>query len=196
MAVKKVFVVLLFLLTTVPASAQEDSLGTRLPLHATFQFSKRWSATGWFISNIRTELPDNRSFFGGVGYKRGAWTLESMIWRQWSSAGNNVAADFRLTGQLSDRLSLYAEVAPFFTKRMFYEFIIVEYRTVGKLRLGGETENIHRAGRDSIGAGPRVSYPLFKRGGTSLVAAFAYQFRSNEPNVARLYLALHIAKKR
>lgn len=72
--------------------------------------------------------------------------------------------DFRFDRQFG-QWHLYAEGAPFLTKKAFYEFVIVERRVWKGFAFGGETENLHQAGLDAVFLGPRVSRKLGKFAG-------------------------------
>lgn len=104
--------------------------------------------------------------------------------------------DVRFQKQFRNRFTLYLEPAPFLSRRAFYNFTILEVRTKGKLALGFESENVHQPGRDSIGAGPRVSYAFPGWKGFTSVVAVAYQFRRQEKDALRLYLMLNRRFKR
>ena len=182
------FVAVLFGSGTV-AYAQDAQ--SRLIFHPTVTLNEHWFLTGWAIGNVQKHGSDNLNLFAGVGYKNPKWWLESMVQRHWNGTGNQVLLNFRFQVQASKRGTLYIEGAPFLTKRAFYDFVTFDYRILRKLNLGAETENVHRGGRDSLGVGPRISYPIASVGKTRLAAAFSYQFRREERDVARLYLIVH-----
>lgn len=168
-----------------------QDLQSRLIVHPTADISKKWFLTGWSIGNLRAKTPSNVNLFGGLGYRGKTWWLEGMIQRQWSRKGSNVMFDVRFQKQFGSRFSLYVEPASFLNQRAFCNFTIVEYRAFGKLRLGGETENVHRAGTDSLALGPRISYSPGTLAGFSVVASVAYRVQRPEPEALRLYLAFH-----
>ncbi len=174
-----------------PSACFAQDLQSRLIVHPTADISEKWFLAGWGIGNLRVKTPSNANFFGGVGYRGSDWWIEGMIQRQWSRKGNSVLFDVRFQKQFGNRVSLYVEPAPFLNRRAFYNFTIVEYRAFGKLRLGGETENIHRAGADSLAFGPRVSYSLGTLAGFSVVASITYRMQRPEPDALRVYLAFH-----
>lgn len=175
-----------------PALILAQDLQTRLVFHPTVDLYGNWFAAGWGIGNFRTQTPNNVNLFGGIGYRGKNWWLEGMVQRQWSKPGDNLLLDFRFQKQFINRVSLYAEGAPFLNRRAFYEFVIVETPVWGKLRVGGETENVHRAGaKYSLAVGPRASYPLGNIGGFNVVASVAYRAQHPEPSALRFYLSFN-----
>jgi hypothetical protein len=125
--------------------------------------------------------------FAGVGIRGKSWWLENMLQRQFSPSGNSWILDERFQKQFGKRYSLFAEASPFLTKKAFYDFVSAEYSFV-KLGLGAETENVHKSGKDSLGAGPRLSYALLSAKQVKIVSAASYQFRRDEPKVLRFYV--------
>lgn len=186
-------VVILAVVFEAIALAQDDSVGVRAIVHPTVDLNEHWFVASWGIGNVRTVIPNNVNVFAGIGYRKPVWSLESMVQRQWSKAGNNVMLNFRFnTTKLSERSNLYVEVMPFLTKRIFYDFVVFEYHAIEKFRIGVETENAHKSGHDSLGFGPRVSRPIVTVGKANISAAFAYQLRPREPNVTRIYIVTNI----
>ncbi|MDP4001402.1 MAG: hypothetical protein Q8P83_04145 [bacterium] len=199
----KIFnLVALFVFMDVPLQAQDiQSIQPqiRLIIHPTVPLQNQdqeqyWFATSWLIGNAKSGAPENLNLFLGIRYKHPSWWLESMVQHQWSpSPGHNSwHLDFRLFKQFSERIGLYAETAPALGKKILYDFIFLEARAIGPLAFGVETENVHKPGPDSLGAGPLLSYPLATFGNHKLVSVLSYQFRRGESNVARLYMIMHL----
>jgi hypothetical protein len=184
------FLVLAFLSVGTHAFAQDPQ--ARLILHPTLTVSEHWFLTTWVIRNARTKAPSNVNLFTGIGYedRDAGWWLEGMVQRQWNGSGNAWMLDARFQKQFR-RVSLYVEPSLFLSEPAFYEFVIVEWRLGRGVGVGGETENVHRAGRDSVGVGPRVSFPLGTLGGAKLAGVAAYRIHPRERDVLRLYLSLH-----
>ncbi len=178
-------------LVALPGFSQEQTPQTRLVFHTVADLNSNWFVTNWTIGNVRAKAPDNINIFPGVGYRGKTWWTEAMVQRQWSPAGNSWAIDFRYNVSLSDRLSLYAESAPLLTHHGEYEFLILDVRAWRKLAVGVETENVHMAGRDSLGAGPRVSAPVATFGKYSLALGGVYQIRHTAADIPRLYVVLN-----
>lgn len=186
----------IFVCVVAMSQAMAQSIQFRSIVHPTVDITPRIFWANWAIGNARTKSPDNLNYFGGLGYRGSTWWVEGMVQRQWSRAGNNFMLDVRFQKQFGNRLTLYLEGAPFLTRRAFYDFTVVEYRTFGKVRLGGEKENIHRPGADSLAFGPRVSYPLGTLYGFSVVASVAWRIQHPKPDAIRAYLAFHRRFKR
>jgi len=172
--------------------AQDHSYQMKPVFHPTVDLSKHWFATGWVIANVKSGQPDNLNLFGGVGYRKSAWALEMLFQKQFSPQGNSSALDFRFTKTMAKKWSLFTEVAPSLSRPQVYDVAIVERQLTKRCSVGGETENTHRPGRDSVGGGPAASCVLANVGSSKLVTRASYQFRPNEPNVFRWYLILHV----
>lgn len=175
-----------FVPSTWPADKQ-----TRLIFHPTLDLSKHWFGTSWTIGNAKLDSANNLNQFVGIGYRRDKWWVEGMVQKQWSTSGNQLLLDFRFQTQVAKKWSVYIEVAPFLNRRAFYDFVIVERQIWRKLNVGGETENVHRPLRDSIGGGPRVSYPIGSVGKFKFTLALSYQMRPNEKDALRLYVVVN-----
>lgn len=194
---KILWIVVLFL---APGWAQD--LQTRLIIHPTADLGRGFYVSGWSITNLKTQTPNNANLFGGLGYRTKTWWLEGMFQRQWRpQGGRDWMLDFRFQKQFAGRrsASLYAEAAPFLTRRAFYEFVIVEARIFPverprwwqRWRIGGETENVHRAeARDLLAAGGRLTYPFGTIGGWTLSFSLAYRLQSPEPDAIRFYFVV------
>ena len=105
---------------------------------------------------------------------------------------NNLLLDFRFQKQFANRSTLYIEQSPFLNKHALYNFFIFEHPLWYKFNIGGETENILKAGKNSLGAGPRISRPLGTIGKTKVVMALSYRMRPQEPDELRLYLVFNV----
>lgn len=174
-----------------PVSAQETTdFQNRTILHAQKDMSKSWFLAGWAIGNGQYYGTSNINLFGGIGYRNNNWWLESMIQRQWSETGRKLLWDNRFQWQ-NNKESLYLEAAPFLDRKAFYNMAIFERRAWRRFNIGAETENVHKPGKDSLGAGPRISMPLGSVGKLKVGAAIAYQLRHNERNALRLYLVFN-----
>lgn len=191
---KKLLIVLLFLNTRVEA---QESAQARVIGHARYflgSASKQSGTflTGWSITNVMSDIPDNSNVFLGIGYAGKKWSIENMIQKQWNGAGNAFLLDWRFTAKPSPRINLYLEGAPRLDKKTFYEFVTIDVRVKGPFNVGFETENIHRVGKDTLGFGPRVSAPLpFKILGAKPSLVVSHQFRTLGPNVTRVYTILN-----
>ncbi|MBI4087481.1 MAG: hypothetical protein HY434_01480 [Candidatus Liptonbacteria bacterium] len=161
----------------------------RTILHEQADVAQNWFLAGWVIGNAQVYGTDNINLFGGIGYRSDnkKWWLESMVQRQWSAKGEKILLDNRFQYQ-SGRTSLYVEAAPFLDRRAMYDMVIVEEGVWRKVNIGAETENVHKGGLDSLGAGPRVSLPLGILGKFKVATAAAYQFRRSEQNAFRVYV--------
>lgn len=185
---------MIFAALTLRSISFGQDLQNRSILKITSDLNQKWYGVAWGIGNARQIAPNNINLFAGVGYKHKSWWLESMAWRQWNNSGNLLALDFRFQKQWKkDRL--YIEAAPFISRRGFYHFVIYEHRTWRKFNLGGETENILRPGRDSWGAGPRVSYPIGTIGRAKATLTLSYRTRLHEEDELRLYLIFNISAR-
>lgn len=191
---RNVFFTICLSLFALPSSAQGSDPQTRLVLHATADLNQNWFITNWVIGNVKADTPNNVNLFPGVGYRAKNWWLEAMTQRQWSKPGNQWMLDFRYSFNRG-RLAFYAESTPLLTKRGEYEFVYADVRVWKRLSVGFETENVHKPGKDSLGAGPRLSLPVASFGNYKLSLAGVYQFR-NEANVPRLYVVLNRRFKR
>jgi hypothetical protein len=191
-----ILLVLCFGISALPSFAQEVSVQNRTVLHTTFDVTDDWFVTNWAIGNIKADSPNNINIFPGVGYRHNNWWFEAMVQRQWSQPGNSWALDFRYAIAASPRVFVYVESAPLLSIAGEYEFVFVDVRTWKRLSLGAETENVHKAGRDSLGAGPRLSFPVADIGNYSLALGATYQFRHSEADVPRLYVVLNRRYKR
>ena len=186
----KVLFITLTLLCNLPTFGQD--MQNRTILKLTAPLSKDLYAVGWIIGNARLKAPNNINIFCGIGYKKQNWWFESMILRQWSHVGNNLLLDFRFQKQFANRSTLYIEQSPFLNKHALYNFFIFEHPLWYKFNIGGETENILKAGKNSLGAGPRISRPLGTIGKTKVVMALSYRMRPQEPDELRLYLVFNV----
>lgn len=178
----------LFLLCLISGVVLAQDLQTRIVVRPAVHVTKNWYVTTWIIGNARLHATNNLNIFPGIGYKGKNWWVEVMAQRQWSPAGNSWMLDFRWQRQLNSKNSLYLEFSPFITKRAYYHFVIYERKIWKKLNVGVETENIQRTGLDSIGAGPRISYPLVTFGKVKLTTTLAYRFHRREQDILRLYV--------
>ncbi len=167
---------------------QAQDLQNRSTLHLTADINDRWYVVVWPIANIRARSPSNFNLFAGAGRRGKNWYLEAMLQKQWNGKGGLWTLDFRYRRQATSRLSVYAEPDIFLSRRAFYEFVIVEYRTWWKLNMGGETENAHQPGKDVLAVGPRISRPLGRFWGTDFVLGAAYRTASPGHNEIRIYL--------
>ncbi len=165
----------------------------KVATHATVSLNSHVSLAGWVIEFPKNDAPDSLNLIGGVGLKGKSWSLENMLWRQLSAAGNQWGLDFRFNRPLKNGF-LYMEVAPYLTKQAVYHDITVERRVIGRLSLGGEMENTYQAGKDSLGGGPRMSFLLAKTAHYRLVTSYGYQWRRRAPDWSRLYLILHVTR--
>ena len=189
-AVKKSTLLVVLTLTIVATTKAQD-LQNRTIFHSTVDIKENWFLTGWAIGEARLESPNNFYLLGGVGYRKSKWWLEGMVCRQWSGAGNQLLLDFRFQEKIGNRTTLYVEAAPFLNKHALYDFTILEYRTWHNINVGAETENIHKPGLDSLGAGPRISYPIGSIGKVKVTVALSYQVRRQERDAFRFYIILN-----
>lgn len=180
---------LLLILCPLSINAQTDYQAREL-FHPTLDISKHWFATGWVIGNV-PNATESWSWRGGLGYRREKWALEMMYKQQFKGQQHiSSALDFRFTRPLPGKLALFAEVTPALNRKSVYDMVTLERKMCAFCSFGGETENTHRAGRDSLGAGPSMS--LWKQiGNTKVVLRAAYQIRPEEKNVFRIYLIFH-----
>ena len=158
---------------------------------------------GWVIGNGRFDGTHNVNLLAGIGYRQETtfdnWWLESMIQRQWSEKGSALLWDNRFQYGMDDVAFLYVEVAPFLDHKnrgAVYDMVVFERMLWRKFNLRLETENVHKAGRDSLGAGPGVSWPCGSLGPVKVSGALAYQFRRQESDALRFYLILNHRVKR
>ncbi|MBX4195416.1 hypothetical protein KW796_00460 [Candidatus Parcubacteria bacterium] len=175
-----------------PLSSQQSDPDqmSRLIIHPTMKLDQHWFAASWLIGNVRRAgPPGNMNIFGGLGYRRGGSSLETMIWRQWGRK-NNWLLDVRNSFSLG-RTSFFTEVSPFLSQRALYHMSVVEAVVSGPLALGAETENTFRPAKNSIGYGPRVSWTLVKNANSRLILTTAYQYHPQERDLARMYLISH-----
>ncbi len=180
------FLALLFGIGSLQAQGTDSQV--RFLIHPTIQMNQHWFIAVWQIDNLKAKATNNANLFSGLGYRGRTLWIEGMIWRQWSSASNQWVIDVRFQKKFRDRITLYIEPSPFLSKRAFYELVVLETRAWWKLNFGLETENTHRAGPDSFGLGPRISFPILAKPHFKLALAAVYQFRlGGEPNVIRLY---------
>lgn len=144
---------------------------------------------GWSITNVMSGIPNNSNVLLGFGYAGKSWAIENMIQRQWSSSGNALLLDWRFTAQPTKRISIYVEGAPRIDNRiLFYDFVTVDVQVLGPFNIGIETENVHRyVGKDTLGLGPRVVFPLPSFGFFKPTVIASRQLRTLGPNVTRLY---------
>ena len=163
-----------------------QDLQTRIVARPAVDISKDWYLTTWVIGNARLQTTNNVNIFPGVGYRKERWWIEALVQRQWSRAGNQWMLDFRFQTRIGERSTLYIEPSPLLTRKGFYEFVIYERRMWKRLNVGVETENIHRPGLDTIGVGPRVSYPIATFGKVKLTTALAYRMHRRERDLVRL----------
>lgn len=174
-------------------SSWGQDLQTRIIFHPTAKLRQDWYLTCWSITNLRQQSPSNTNLFAGLGYRGKTWWLEGMWQQQWNRDRRDQLLDFRFQKNITNRATLYAEPAIFLTKTTFYDFVILEYRAWRKLSLGMETENVHKAGPDSWGAGPRLSHPITAWKDIKVALALSYQVRARreEKDALRLYLILN-----
>lgn len=64
------------------------------------------------------------------------------------------------------------------------------------INLRFETENVHKSGRDSLGAGFGPSKRLGSLGPVKVSGALVYQFRRQESDALRFYLVFNHREKR
>lgn len=165
-----------------------QDLQTRIVARPAVDITKNLYVTTWIIGNARLNTTNNINIFPGVGYRTKNWWFEGLVQRQWSRAGNQWMLDFRFQTKIGEQSTLYIELSPFITRKGFYEFVIYERRMWKRLNVGVETENIHRPGLDTIGGGPRVSYPIATFGKVKLTTALAYRMHRRERDLVRLYV--------
>ncbi|MBI4050666.1 MAG: hypothetical protein HY396_01680 [Candidatus Doudnabacteria bacterium] len=182
------FIVKAIILLALPYLLDAQDLQNRSTLHLIADITDRWYVALWPIANIRAQSPSNFNIFAGAGRRGKNWYLEAMAQKQWNGKGGLWTLDFRYRRQVTGRLSVYAEPDVFLSRRAFYEFIIVEYRSWRKFNLGGETENVHQLGKDVLAAGPRISRPLGRLWGTDFALGLAYRTASPGHNEIRIYL--------
>lgn len=188
----KILIVFFTLIVVTPLSAAyAQNIQMRPVLHVTNDVTKNWYSAHWAIGNWMSKSPENINVFHGAGYRTKTAWVETLLQQQVKAGKDDWFVDIRSRMQ-KGRLSLYAEGAPFLTRRAFYNLISVDHtfrvKEGGKtLGIGFETENIHRGGKDSIGAGPRLTMPIGAIKGWSIDVAVAYHIRPHEHNVLRLY---------
>lgn len=172
-------------------SQEVSDYQNRIILHEQADMNNNLFFAGWVIDNGQVYGTSNINLFGGLGYRGRTWWFESMIQRQWSAKDKKILLDNRFQGQLSKKSSLYVEVAPFLDRKSVYDMVIFEQNVWHKLNVGAETENVHKPGQDSLGAGPRVSAFLAELGSYKLAIALAYQLRRQETNALRFYVVFN-----
>lgn len=173
---------------SIPCFAQDvPKIQGKLVTHATVPTTPRWYPTGWSITNIRQEATDNINFMGGVGRKLENGWVELMLQKQYSVHSNQWFLDLRLMRQLNSRMSLFLEVSPFLGRQALYNFVRVDYR-LGPINLVSESENIHVAGKDSIGLGPGIGMPARKLvWRIKFAPVVVWQMRPNDADFLRFY---------
>ena len=126
-----------------------------------------------------------------------------MIQRQWSESANGwrraLLWDNRFQYSIDDIVSLYIEAAPFLDRKnrgAVYDMVVFERMLWRKLILRVETENVHKAGRDSLGVGPGVGWAFGSLGPVKVGGALVYQFRRSESDALRFYLVFNRRVKR
>lgn len=197
----KAALVFLSVLLASPLFAQETSTQARLMFHPQIDAENGWYATGWAIGNTRTKLSDNFNVLSGLGRwldADGKSWIEVLGWQQFSSGRTDVLASVRLRVELGRGISMYAEASPYLSKKAFYDqaFLEAETKISPRLRVGLETENLHQAGKDKLGFGPRATLVLAKGKTINLTVSLSYQFRrSPEPNVIRAWVLLGFNNK-
>ncbi len=185
----KATLLILALLFGSPLLAQDHVVQLRTPVHITKKLGENWFLAGWMIGNVRQAQPDNINLFGGLGYKRNNWWLETLVQRQWSTKGHQWQLNFRFNRDFGKRANLYLELYPVSSRRSFSEVVIFDYRLSDRWKIGVETENLHKRGRDSYGGGSRLSFRLVNRGPVTLWVTGTYHFRNQgEPRFFRTYV--------
>ncbi len=189
----KVLAVFLFLCSLQAQESDQLRVATHLRYFMTSESPNQGIfLVGWSPINLMSNVPDNVNLILGIGYAHKKWSIENMIWKQWSLGGNSFSFDWRFIAKPTQSISLYLEGAPRLDKRAMYNFAVIDVRVTGPINLGFETENIHRIGKDTLGFGPRVSVPLpFKFLGAKPMIAISHQFRTLGPNITRLYAFLN-----
>ena len=187
--------ILFFILFSL-ASAFAQDWQNRDAVHGQADVASKFFLAGWLIPNFWTETLDNVNLFGGVGYRGKDWWLETMAQHQWNSKQNQWALDFRYDRQIG-RWHVYAEGAPFLTKRAFYEFAVVERQTWKGFLFGAETENVHQPGPDTVAVGPRAGRKLGRVAGFEVSAIAAVRLSPNGGHTEpRLYVVFNQRVKR
>ncbi len=192
-----VFSIILLVVVLNLAAQEKTDFQDRTIIHLQADVSEKIFLTGWVIGNAQYYGTNNINIFGGIGYRNKNWWFESMIQKQWKEKDGNsprkaLLFDNRFQYQPTKRTSLYIEIAPFLDRKALYDMVVIEQKIIGGLGVGFETENVHKTGKDSLGAGPRVSLPFGSLGGCKIVTALSYQFRQGqERNVLRFYLVFN-----
>jgi len=186
---KQLLIVFVGLLLSPSASGQSPQV--RPVVHVQADLSEHWFLPVWSVTNVRGKLPDNTNLFAGLGYRQGAWWVEVMVQRQWGTSRNEWMPDIRVQARPSSKLSVFGEWAYPISQKAHYNMVIVDYHISSRWGVGVETENLHRPGRDLLGAGPRISFPVFRVSQSSLNFAVGYQVRPREKDVVRFYLVFN-----
>lgn len=195
MKTKAIF--LITLSSLVVSAWAEESVQFRTVLHPRYYITgddggQGWFLTAWSITNSMSKTADNTNLFFGAGYSSRKWWLENMAQKQWNRAGASWWLDWRFAATPHSRISVYLEGAPRLGRKMFYEFMTLDFRVLGPVNIGAETENVHKPGKDVLGLGPRIAVPLpWKIAKAKPAIALSRQFRSGGPNATRLYAIFH-----
>lgn len=187
------FICAVFLLTSIRMVAQQVADFQTRPIgHVQYDLNQNWFATGWVIGNGQYYGTSNINLLGGIGYRKEApfqsrW-FESMIQRQWSGKDRRLLWDNRFQYSLENIAFLYVEVAPFLDRRAVYDMVVFERVAWGRLNFRLETENVHKAGKDSLGVGSGTGWSFGSLGPVKVNGAVVYQFRRQETDALRFYL--------
>ena len=187
----KFYCVVFCLLVATPLFAQETKFQAKTVIHAPVPSEPGWFVTGWNITNIRGDSPDNINLMLGVGRKLENGWVELMVQRQYAIHTNQWLLDFRLLRKFGKRVAMFVEVSPFLEKRAVAQIARVEYR-VGPINLMVESENIWERGEPNLlGIGPGLSLPPRKLiGRMNFAPAISWQLRNHDPHFVRFYFAV------
>jgi hypothetical protein len=187
----------LVLFASLPAAAQDADprFQAKTVLRPTVNLDNGWYVASWSITNFRQDDSDNTNVMLGIGRRQDKpqpkWWFEVMAMKQYAMRSNQWLVDTRAQVMVRPKVRLFIETAPYLERKAVFHYWALERRT-GRWNWGAESENVFRSGRDSVGIGPRAGLAIAKIGKSELNASIAYQFRPNEPDFVRLYLALPV----
>lgn len=184
--------ILLYLLVLVPPVFAQD-LQSRTLVQAALDFSPQRYLAVKFITNLKSQTPNNTNLFIGLGYRGKSWSLEVMVQKQLNANGGFWAQDTRFVKKFGKqrKTTLYAEATPFLSQRTFGWSAYCETEVWKKFKVGAEIE--------SYNGGPRVSRRLGSFIGFDISGTGAFRFDplqrpskvTGHPHEIRFYLVLN-----
>ena len=181
------FVVALFFVLSI--SLAQD-LQTRSIAHVMIDVTDRVFIPVWSITDIRSQTPNTTNLFAGVGIRSKSWWLETMLQKQWNSTQGFYALDLRYKKQFSGRFAVFLEPRVILTTPGFYDYAFLEARVWKGFSVGAETENTHRLTKQSIAAGPRMSFVWGKCWGWEFSNTVSYRLSPTGKDELRLYTSV------